>query len=179
MDGRILAYSWTWTDTEGGSGEATGAQFTFAPVASTSIKLTVADDSGDEASANLLVAPVQGPIIETLEAIIEGQTVVLEWTYNGPNANFSIERNGVVLEQIEEQNFADVPLTAGETVYTVRPVIDGTALQDGSTASVTAQVPATIETASSGAPMSASIIGILLLVIGIGSLVFVFMERRD
>ena len=179
MDGRILAYSWTWTDTEGGSGEATGAQFTFTPVASTSIKLTVADDSGDEASANLLVAPVQGPIIETLEAIIEGQTVVLEWTYNGPNANFSIERNGVVLEQIEEQNFADVPLTAGETVYTVRPVIDGTALQDGSTASVTAQVPATIETASSGAPMSASIIGILLLVIGIGSLVFVFMERRD
>ena len=60
LDGRILVYSWTWADTEGGSGEATGAQFTFTPVASTSVKLTVADDSGDEASANLLVTPVQG-----------------------------------------------------------------------------------------------------------------------
>jgi len=139
----------------------------------------VADDSGDEASANLLVTPVQGPMIEALEASIEGQTVLLEWTYDGPNANFSIERNGVVLEQTEEQNFADVPLTAGETVYTVRPVIDGTALEDGSTASITAQVPATIESTSSGAPIGASIIGILLLLVGIGSLVFVFMERRD
>ena len=179
LDGRILVYSWTWADTEGGSGEATGAQFTFTPVASTSVKLTVTDDSGDEASANLLVTPVQGPIIEALEASIEGQTVLLEWAYDGPNANFSIERNGVVLEQTEEQNFADVPLTAGETVYTVRPVIDGTALEDGSTASITAQVPATIESASSGAPIGASIIGILLLLVGIGSLVFVFMERRD
>ena len=179
LDGRILVYSWTWTDTEGGSGEATGTQFIFTPVASTSVKLTVVDDSGDEASANLLVTPVQGPIIEALEASIEGQTVLLEWTYDGPNANFSIERNGVVLEQTEEQKFADVPLTAGETVYTVRPVIDGTALEDGSTASITAQVPATIESASSGDPISASIIGILLLLVGIGSLVFVFMERRD
>lgn len=179
LDGRILVYSWAWTDTQGGSGEATGPQFTFAPFAITSVNLTVADDSGDESSANILVTPVQGPMVETLEASIQGQTVVLEWAYEGPNATFSIERNGVVLEQVEEQKFADVPLTAGETIYTVRPVIDGTLLQDGSTSSITAQVPATIETKSSGAPMSASIIGILLLLVGVGSLVIVSMERRD
>jgi hypothetical protein len=179
LDGRILVYSWKWTDTDGGSGEATGAKFTLQPVASTTVNLTVADDSGDEASANLLVTPVQGPTIETLEASIDGQTVVLEWAYDGPNANFSIERNGVVLGEVEELTFADVPLTSGETVYTVRPVVDGTALQDGATSSVTAQVPSTIEEVSSGAPISASIIGIFLLLVGIGSLVFVFMERRD
>ena len=179
LDGRILVYSWTWTDADGGSGEATGAKFTFQPVAITTVNLTVADDSGDEASANLFVTPVQGPTIEALEASIDGQTVVLEWAYDGPNANFSIERNGVILGEVEELTFADVPLTSGETVYTVRPVIDGTALQDGATSSVTAQVPATIEEVSSGAPISASIIGIILLLVGIGSLVFVFMERRD
>ena len=80
----------------------------------------MADDSGDEASANLLVTPVQGPIIEALEASIEGQTVLLEWTYDGPNANFSIERNGVVLEQTEEQNFADVRRNLGRYVSNLR-----------------------------------------------------------
>jgi hypothetical protein len=101
------------------------------------------------------------------------------WAYDGPNASFSIERNGIVLDSVTELNYVDTPLTSGDTVYTIRPIIEGVALQDGASSTVTVQVPATIDSTSSEGGLSASILGIVLLLIGVGSLSLIFLERRD
>ena len=178
-DGRIVTFSWSWADTAGGSGTATGATATFTPTTITTVQLTVEDDSGDQASTTFSFTPVQGPTIQDLDWTLTGQLIDFTWAYDGPNASFSIERNGIVLDSVTELNYVDTPLTSGDTVYTIRPIIEGVALQDGASSTVTVQVPATIDTTSSEDGLSGSILGIVLLLIGVGSLSLIFLERRD
>lgn len=178
-DGRIVTFAWSWADTAGGSGTATGATATFAPTTITTVQLTVQDDSGDQASTTFSFTPVQGPTIQELDWSLKGQLVDLTWAYDGPNANFSIERNGIVIDSVTDLHYADTPLTSGDTVYTIRPIIDGVALQEGASSTVTVQVPATTDSTSSEGGLSGSILGFVLLLIGVGSLSLLFLERRD
>ena len=178
-DGRIVTFAWSWADTTGGSGTATGATATFTPTTITTVQLTVQDDSGDQASTTFSFTPVQGPTIQDLDWTLKGQLIDLTWAYDGPNASFSIERNGIALDSVTDLHYADTPLTSGDTVYTIRPIIEGVALQDGASSTVTVQVPATIDSTSSEGGLSASILGIVLLLIGVGSLSFLLLDRRD
>ena len=70
--GRIVTFAWSWADTAGGSGTATGATATFAPTTITTVQLTVQDDSGDQASTTFSFTPVQGPTIQELDWSFEG-----------------------------------------------------------------------------------------------------------
>ena len=122
---------------------------------------------------------MQGPTIQDLDWTLNGQLIDFTWAYDGPNASFSIERNGIVLDSVTELNYVYTPLTSGDTVYTIRPIIEGVALQDGASSTVTVQVPATIDSTSSEDGLSGSILGIVLLLIGVGSLSLIFLESRD
>ena len=117
--------------------------------------------------------------MQELDWSLKGQLVDLTWAYDGPNASFSIERNGIVIDSVNDLHYADIPLTSGDTVYTIRPIIDGVALQDGASLTVTVQVPATTDSTSSEGGLSGSILGFVLLFIGVGSLSLMFLERRD
>jgi hypothetical protein len=117
--------------------------------------------------------------VTQLEASADSQTVELIWSYEGPNATFQIQRNGVILDTVSLQEFSDTPLTAGQTMYTVRPVLEGLALQDGSSASVTIEVTAEAEATSSATSVTGSIVGFFLLLIGVAALGMIVLERRD
>lgn len=179
LDGRVVSYQWTWSDTNGASGTGTGQAFTFMPTAAASVNLLVTDDMGATAAATTLVVPVQGPTISNLEASPLGQDIELTWAYEGPNASFNIERNGAVIATVDSMMYSDEPLVAGETTYTIRPILDGVAMQDGSTDTVSVQVEPVLEQVDSSTPLSASLIGFLLLLIGVAALSYLLMDRRD
>jgi hypothetical protein len=178
-DGRIISYSWSWSDINGASGAGVGSTFSFIPSADASVTLTVVDDLGATATENQSITPTAGPIVTQLEASADSQTVELIWSYEGPNATFQIQRNGVILDTVSLQEFSDTPLTAGQTMYTVRPVLEGLALQDGSSASVTIEVTAEAEATSSATSVTGSIVGFFLLLIGVAALGMIVLERRD
>jgi len=179
VDGQVVSYVWTWSDVNGGSGSGTGATFTLIPTGGASVNLLVTDDLGATATANLPLMPVQGPVVTELEASVDGQTVNLEWTYDGPNATFNIERNGAIVATVATLEYSDEPLISGQTSYTVRPVIDGLSLQSGSSASTVVEVMPAVETANSQVSFSGSVIGFLLVFLGAGALGLVLFERRD
>ena len=72
-----------------------------------------------------------------------------------------------------------MPLTAGQTTYTVRPVLEGLALQDGASATVAIEVTAEVEATSSSTSLTGSIVGFFLLLIGVAAVGFIVLERRD
>ena len=179
IDGRVVSYQWTWSDTNSASGTGTGPTFTFMPTATASVNLLITDDMGATAAATTLVVPVQGPTISNLEASPIGQDITLSWAYEGPNATFNIERNGAVIATVDSLMYSDEPLVAGETTYTIRPVLDGVAMQDGSTDTVLIQVEPVIEPVDSSTPLSASLLGFFLLLIGVAALGYLLMVRRE
>jgi len=84
-----------------------------------------------------------------------------------------------VIATVDSMMYSDEPLVAGETTYTIRPVLDGVAMQDGSTDTVLIQVEPVLEQIDSSTPLSASLIGFLLLLIGVAALGYLLMDRRD
>lgn len=179
IDGHITSYQWSWSDVTGQAGSGTGVTFSFMPIASTSVNLQVTDEFGATNTANLPLLPVQGPTINALEATLDGQSVQLTWSYDGPNASFAVERNGLLIDTVQTSTASDVPLTSGNTTYTIRPIIGGTSLQDGATESVTVQVIPVIESIESGVTFTGSLLGFILLLIGAGALGFIAFERRE
>jgi len=179
LDGRITSYSWSWSDVSGASGAGVGSTFSFIPSGAASVTLIVVDDLGATATENQTFTPTAGPKVTQLEASADSQTVELTWSYEGPNATFQIQRNGVIIDTVSVQEFSDMPLTAGQTMYTVRPVLDGLALQDGASASVAIEVTAEVEATSSATSVTGSIVGFFLLLIGVAALGLIVLERRD
>ena len=179
LDGRIATYSWTWSDVNGQSGLGTGPTFSFLATASTSVNLVVLDDLGQSATANFALMPTLGTQVTGMQALVTGQTVEMTWAYDGPNATFQIERNGIVIDTVTSTEYEDQPLTSAETIYTVRPVLDGLSLQDGASDSQSVQVNAVVDGATGGASLSGSIVGFLLLLLGAGALGLLVFERRD
>jgi hypothetical protein len=179
LDGRIATYNWAWSDVNGQSGLGTGLTFSFLATASTSVNLVVVDDLGQSATANLPLMPTLGPQVTGLQALVTGQTVEMTWAYDGPNATFQIERNGIVIDTVTSTEYEDQPLISAETTYTVRPVLDGLPLQDGASDSQSVQVDAAVDEVQSGASLSGSIVGFLLFLLGAGALGLLVFERRD
>lgn len=179
LDGRIVSYMWTWSDTNGASGTGTDSTFTFIPTSAASVNLLVTDDMGATATTSTLIVPVQGPTVFNLEASSLGQNIELMWSYDGPNASFNIERNGVLIATVDAMMYSDAPLIAGETAYTIRPVLDGMAMQDASSDTVSIQAEPVLEQVDSSTPLSASLIGGLLLLIGVATLGYLLIDRRE
>ncbi len=179
LDGRVASFSWAWADVNGASGAGVGATFSFIPSGVASVTLIVMDDLGATATENQTLTPTAGPKVTELEASAESQTVALRWSYEGPNATFQIQRNGITIDTVSVQEFSDMPLTAGQTTYTVRPVLEGLALQDGASATVAIEVTAEVEATSSSTSLTGSIVGFFLLLIGVAAVGFIVLERRD
>jgi hypothetical protein len=76
-------------------------------------------------------------------------------------------------------SYSDEPLTAGQVTYTIRPVIEDVLLQNGATESTTVQIVPVVESVSSSTSFSGSIVGFLLLLVGVGALGLVLFERRE
>ena len=179
VDGQIVEATWTWVDTAGNIGMTSGLKIQMIPLANTVVTLTVIDDMGAIATVNMQLVAVQGPVISDFDAESKGKLVVLEWTWNGPDATFNILRNGVSVGTTASQSFTDTPLFAGETSYSIQPQIGDEPLVAG----VSLSQIVLLETAAVEAPGPSSIgglvSGIVFLLIGFAASGFALMGRRD
>ena len=179
VDGRIVEATWAWVDTAGNIGATSGLKIQMMPFANAVVTLTVIDDMGAIATANVQLVAVQGPVISDFDAESKGKSVVLEWAWEGPNATFNILRNGVSIGTTTSQSFTDMPLFAGETSYSIQPQIGDEPLVAGvSSSQIVLLEPAAVDAPG---PSSAGglVSGIVFLLIGFAASGFAFMGRRD
>jgi hypothetical protein len=179
VDGRIVEATWAWVDTAGNIGATSGLKIQMMPFANAVVTLTVIDDMGAIATANVQLVTVQGPVISDFDAESKGKSVVLEWAWEGPNATFNILRNGVSIGTTTSQSFTDMPLFAGETSYSIQPQIGDEPLVAGvSSSQIVLLEPAAVDAPG---PSSAGglVSGIVFLLIGFAASGFAFMGRRD
>ncbi len=178
-DGRIVEATWGWVDTAGTIGSDSGFEIQMIPLANTVITLTVTDDMGATATANVQLSAVQGPVVTEFNTESEGKSVVLEWSWEGPNATFNILRNGVLVGSTTSESYTDTPLFAGETSYTIQPQIGDMPLVAGtSDAQSILLEPAAVE-APGPSSFGGLISGIIFLLIGIAAIGFALTGRRD
>ena len=179
VDGRIVEATWAWVDTGGNIGTASGLKIQMIPFANAVITLTVIDDMGAIATANVQLVAVQGPVISDFDAESKGKSVVLEWTWNGPNATFNILRNGVSVGETTSQTFTDTPLFAGETSYSIQPQISNEPLVAGVSPSQTVLLEPAAVDAPGPSSIGGLVSGIIFLLIGFAASGFAFIGRRD
>jgi len=179
VDGIIVEATWSWIDTAGTAGSDFGFIIQMIPIANTVVTLTVIDDMGATATANIQLSPVQGPVIIDFNAEPKGKSVVLQWGWDGPNATFNILRNGVLIGTTASESYTDTPLFAGDTSYSIQPQIGDMPLVSGTSGTQSIL----LETAAVEPPGPSSIggliSGIVFLLIGIAVIGFAFTGRRD
>jgi len=179
VDGIIVEATWSWIDTAGTAGSDFGFIIQMIPIANTVVTLTVIDDMGATATANIQLSPVQGPVIIDFNAEPKGKSVVLQWGWDGPNATFNILRNGVLIGTTASESYTDTPLFAGDTSYSIQPQIGDMPLVSGTSGAQSIL----LETAAVEPPGPSSIggliSGIVFLLIGIAVIGFAFTGRRD
>jgi len=178
-DGRIESYAWQWSDNNEGSGAATGRTISIIPTGSVTVILTVYDELGGSGYTSSTFQTGVGPKVKVLTAESEQANVKLEWQWNGPEATFEVLRNGASISTISETSFTDYPLISGPTDYTVRPIIDGNKLYEGSS-NIEGFMVETVEPTSNSISSSGGLItGILFVLISLGTLALSFTNRRD
>ena len=179
LDGRITTYSWQWSDTSGNSGLGNGKSFSFIGNGIITITLNVYDELGSNGFTSINLQTETGPKVTSLEAKSMQENVKLTWVWNGPDATFEVLRNGDSISVISELEFVDTPLISGPTDYTIRPIIDGQGLHSGSS-SIEGFMVETIEPAENSVSTTGGLItGLLFIILSIGSLSLIFIDRRD
>ncbi len=179
VDGQIVEFAWSWIDSDGLIGSDSGFEINMIPLSNTVITLTVYDDMGALATANTQIAPVQGPAVTDFMVDSSGATVLLEWTWNGPNATFNILRNGVQIGVTDAQSFTDNPLFAGQSAYSVQPVVGEMPLVAGtSPTQMVVLEPAAVD-APGPSSLGGLVSGIIFLLVGLSACGLALMERRD
>ena len=156
------------------TGSATGTEISIFPTANTVVTLVVVDDMGGEDSSNIQLLVVQGPTISEFTSTKNGRNVDLQWSWDGPEANFSILRNGVSIGTTNEFSFTDQPFFAGENTYAVQPIIGDELLIAGTSAPQTVFVEISAQSAPGPSTTGGLITGIMLLMFGLGIGVFFF-----
>ena len=179
VDGVITNYLWQYQDSEGNQASATGQSVEIIGYGTIGMSLTVEDDLGLTATLNSIIVTTQGPIISELSAVNDDKEVLLTWQYSGDNAEFSILRNGEQIGTTTNQAFADEPLIAGPTSYTVTPVVDGQHLIAGSMTISDFEVSITVEPASSVSETGGFILGIIFLLASFGVVTLSLIGRRN
>ena len=179
LDGRITTYSWQWSDTSGNSGTGSGKEYTFIPNGMVTVTLTVYDELDSNGFTSINLQTEAGPKVTSLDAKSIQENVKLTWAWDGPDATFEVFRNGDSISVISELEFVDTPLISGPTDYTIRPIIDGQGLHSGSS-SIEGFMVETIEPAESSVSTTGGLItGLLFIILSIGSLSLIFIDRRD
>ena len=179
LDGFIDKYSWQWWDNNGNSGSGTGKTFSFSPVGDVMLRLIVEDEFGAIGDNSINLQTEAGPKIIQLKAQSDGEQVQLTWNWDGPEATFEIFRNGDSLSIISEYGFTDTPLLSGSTDYTVKPIIDGKIINSGAS-SVEGFIVEPVEPKSSQVSSTGGLItGLVFILISLGTLAMVFIDRRD
>ena len=177
IDGQIVSALWSWTDTDSMTGSASVTEISIFPTANTVVTLMVVDDMCGEDSSNVQLLVVQGPTISEFTSTSNGRNVDLQWSWDGPEANFSILRNGVSIGTTTELSFTDQPLFAGENTYAIQPVIDEEMLIAGTSATQTVLVEISVQSAPGPSTTGGLITGMMLLMFGLGIGVFTFLRR--
>jgi hypothetical protein len=178
-DGRIETYSWQWSDNNGNSGTGSGKEYTFIPNGMVTLTLTVYDELGSNGYTSINLQTEAGPKVTSLEAYSMQEQVRLSWSWSGPEATFEILRNGDSITVISELEFVDTPLISGPTDYTIRPIIDGQGLHSGSSTIEGFMVETIEPTESSVSTTGGLITGLLFIILSIGSLSLILIDRRD
>jgi len=179
LDGRITTYSWQWSDTSGNSGLGNGKSFSFIGNGIITITLNVYDELGSNGFTSINLQTEAGPKVTSLGAKSMQENVKLTWAWSGPDATFEVLRNGDSISVISELEFVDTPLISGPTDYTIRPIIEGQGLHSGSS-SIEGFMVETIEPVESSVSTTGGLItGLLFIILSIGSLSLIFIDRRD
>jgi hypothetical protein len=176
-DGIIVEYMWSWIDTKGALGTATGAQINIQTTENTVVTLVVVDDAGGQHSTTLQLTPTVGPTVSEFTASVDNQIVELEWSWDGPSANFTILRNGIPVAVTEATSFSDTPLFAGVNTYSVQPQIGDQVLLAGASTSLEVTVTPVVESAPGPSSFGGLISGGFFLLAGIAIGLFAFVRR--
>tara|TARA_B100001094_G_scaffold331520_1_gene400135 strand:+ start:4013 stop:6550 length:2538 start_codon:yes stop_codon:yes gene_type:complete len=178
-DGQIVEATWSWIDSDGITGSESGFEINMIPFLNTVVTLTVYDDMDALATANIQLSPTEGPVVSEFLVDSSGTSVLLEWSWNGPNATFNVLRNGVSIGTTDSQSFSDNPLFAGESTYSIQPVVDDMPLVAGTSPSQTIVLEPAVADAPGPSSVSGLVSGIVFLLIGLSACGFAMMERRD
>ena len=143
------------------------------------VTLTVYDELGSDGYTSINLQTEAGPKLESLNAESIQENVKLSWSWSGPEATFEVLRNGDSITILDDLEFVDTPLISGPTDYTIRPIIDGQGLHSGSS-SIEGFMVETIEPAESSVSTTGGLItGSLFIILSIGSLSLILIDRRD
>lgn len=179
LDGMVMNYYWQWQSTSGELMTSNGKIIDIIGNDVIAVSLTVEDDLGATAETTTMIQTTQGPSVSSLQAANEGNNVVLEWEWQGPDAEFSISRNGVEIGKVSQNEFKDKPILSGPTNYTVSPIIDGQRLVGGSATIVGFEVQNTVEQASGLSETGGLYIGLIFLLFSIAVAALGILSRRE
>ena len=176
-DGTLVEYMWSWIDTNSITGSASGMEVSMIPTANTVLTLTVVDDMGGTGTSDVQLFAVQGPKVSELTSNVDGRTVDLQWSWDGPDANFSVLRNGIAVATTSEMFFTDQPLFAGENTYSIQPLLNDEALLAGTSPPQIVVVEVTAEEVSSTSTTGGLVTGTVVLLLGVSIGLFAFIRR--
>tara|TARA_Y100000766_G_scaffold284894_1_gene305266 strand:+ start:10971 stop:13364 length:2394 start_codon:yes stop_codon:yes gene_type:complete len=179
IDGQIVEFAWSWNDSDGITLTDSGSEIQMIPHSNTDVMLTVYDDMGAFATASVRLTTSQGPTVSDFLIDAGDTLVVLEWAWNGPNATFNILRNGVAIGVTDSLTYSDRPLFAGESSYSIQPVIGETPLIAGSSPTQSVILEPISADAPGPSSFSGLVSGIIFLLIGLGACGLALIERRD
>ena len=172
IDGIITDATWTIDNTD-----YSGLTIEFAPTsASTSIALTVYDDSGGSNSTMATLIASNPPEASDIEVEVKATDVEISW--QGTALEWAVYRDGSFLGNTEQNSWTDSPPLEGELTYSIKPVIDGIEIPISQDVSATVSADDLSETP--GPALTAGMIfGILMIIVGLLGVSFSFMSGRD
>ena len=119
-DGAIASYRWSWNDQT-----QTGVVANLFLLDSTTVTLTVTDNSGDVSEETVTLTVTTGPTVFNLQTIQDGSgDVRLLWSWDGDEVAFNVLRNGELVTTTTDMTYTDSPPMSGQNTYTIQPVND-------------------------------------------------------
>ena len=183
-DNRIVGYQWSWSSSSSGQSSTSGTDVSFLmPVSgSVSVTLIVTDESGATDESTSVIQALPALSCPSLTSSLDGGNVNLEWSWNGQeSADFNVYRNGVLLTQTNQTNFADTPSILGLTTYKLTVTIGDRTLESDCQSPST-QITIDMQAADFDEGPSPALgfgLGSLYTIIGILFLVAVILRRGD
>ena len=182
QDGLITNAIWSWSDSNGNSGQLVGMNREIilnAPGAT--ISLTVIDDAGGKNTTSRSITLTSPPAISNFYVTIDGVNANMNWEWTGPAANFHVYRDGVLVAVVDNTSFMDSPDLAGSHTWAVSAIVDGVELGEGDPElQSTAELDLTsLDETGSTSATSGLILGIIFVVLGFGGLVLALAGGRE
>ena len=183
-DNRIVGYQWSWSSFQSGQSSTSGTDVSFLMPTSGSVSVTlvVTDESGAIDESTSVIQALPSLACPSLTSSLDDGNVNLAWSWNAQEAaDFAVYRNGVLLAQTNETNFADTPSILGLTTYKLTVSIGDRILESDCQAPST-QITIDTQAADFDEGPSSALgfgLGSLYTIIGILFLVAVILRRGD